>query len=597
MPFQGVQSAQTVAMRPLDKGMILDQSSQVLPDGAFLELRNFIGAKEGLKKRPGYEAFAGGFTCPYKPLDFVTLWAVDGSQESLLITDKTLWRVNPISMSEVKWVRYNTGTVEVSGLSLIGSGTAWESADILPGDLVRIGAYEGVIKTVVSGTSIELESSNIPDQVGASYEVLATFTPGLSSLPDWTIFENTLIIADGKRPLIAYDAATQTLDYWVDATAKYPSSTPFVAVCVTSFLDRVWCGFTADGPDAIQRQRLRWSSLADGRDFSIATNYLDLPYVNGALQRILPLGARLIAYFSDAVFKGTQTNYPLLPVRFDAMETGGIGLVGQKAITSYLGGHFWVGQDDMYLTTEEGVMRIGSPVVKETVKVCGAPENIYVATDPWNFNVVFGFPRTNSWIERTWRYDYRSKAWSYETAQATMLANPVVNTSLDWQDLTGTWQDLNTFFPTWDSMNMEDPRKLLHRAWDNKLWKQTPLGAIDDGTTVIEGQIITKDFDYGSPDALKSWVRFGLKIDSDSIFADPIQFTVEVSTNRGRVWKQVGTLTVPAGFDEGYVNFRAIGSTLRIRLTTSSNVESYLITEMTARVRASGSEHDVSTQS
>lgn len=598
--MQGTMSAQTVAVRPIDKGMILDRPSQSIEDGALLDARNFIAGPEGLVRRPGYQQFAGGAAVPYRPVDFITLWNTDGSQESILITEKTLWRVNPISVQEITWTLDNTGTVDVSGLSVTGNGTTWTSEDIMVGDILRVGSYEGVIAEITNDTTIVLGDSDIPPQTGASYAIVASFSSygstTVPAVPDWTVFDNKLIIVDGKRPPLVYDGGLGNIGYWVDNPAKYPVTGAFIPRCVTSYQDRVWFGSLLDGSDGDQRQRLRWSALADPRDFSIPTNYLDLPYVNAALLRIIPLGQRLMAYFGDAVFMGTPTNFPLLPVRFDPVETGSIGLIGPKAITSFLGGHFYIGQDDIYLMEEGRARRIGSPVLRETVKQATSYEGCYAAVDPWNTSVVFGFPRDFPHIQRLWRYNYRNGAWSYDLVEADMIANPVVNASLDWQDLTGSWDTLSAFFPTWDSMDLKDPRRLLFYSWGGQLWKQEPNIEADRMTTPIEAAFTTKDHDLGGPDVLKTWVRFGLKIDFDGGFDRPLSFTVQVSTNRGRVWKSVGVLTIRDGFDEGYINFRGTGSTCRFRLVTDSISRPYRISEYTLKVRVHGDERDVSTQ-
>lgn len=593
-------SAQNIYARPVNKGMILDQPPQAIPDGSFVLLRNFLPNKEGPRRRPPYQVFAGGASCPYKILDYTTVWDTSGSQINILITEKTLWKVSPSGLTEVPWVVSSAGTIDVTSLSVTGTATTWLTDDIRPGDLLRVGTSEGIIATIDSDTAITLESSTIADGTGLSYEVLATFSPGEIEIPDWYVYANTLLIADGKRPLIAYDIESDTVDYWIDDPGKYPSTGEFIACSVCGFIDRVWAGYTIDDTDGTQRQRVRWSALADKRDFSISTNYLDLPYVNGGLQRLLPMGDRLMAYFDDAVFMGTQTNYPLLPVQFDKMETGGIGLVGKKAITSFLGGHFWVGQDDMYLVSPEGAKRIGSTVARQSIGACAAPQRIYVAPDPLNSTIVFGMPLGGEYIERLWRFDYRADAWSYEDAYCSMVATPAVNMHLTWDSLPGTMDGIDTSYPTWDSMDVSDPRRYIYvgavKGTDYYVHRMVPSGSVDLVDTPIECEIITRDHDYNEQDMLKTFVKFGLKIEYDTPLTENLVFHAYVSTNRGRTYKPVGQLVVRTGYDEGYVNFRATGSTFRIRLVSTSAVDVYYVAEYTIRVHGHGGEHDVSTQ-
>lgn len=592
MPWSGPSSAKIIPMRPLDKGMIRDRPSQVIPDGAFTELRNFIGNQEGPHRRPGFTLIGGGEQCPYNILDQVTVWSTTGSQISILITEKTLWKLGLSGIIEVVMTTENTGTVAVAGLTVTGTGTTWLSSDILPGDLLRIGTEEALVATVDSDTQITLEAATITDDTGLSYSIVATHSPGLIPIPDSVVYANNLIIADGKRPLISYDVDTDTIDYWI---STYPSTGEFISCAVTGFNDRIFVGYLDDATDGIVRQRIRWSNLADKHDFSTVTNYLDLPYVSGELQKLVPLGQVLIAYFTDGVFVGTPTNYPTLPVQFDMSETGGVGLVGKKAVCSYLGGHFWVGQDDIYMTTSGGTERIGSPITKLSVRACQYPELIYTTGDPANFTMCFGMPEDQDFISQIWRYDYRCGAWSHDEIDATMIANPMMQLTLAWDDLPGTMDEIDTVYPTWDSMNADDPRRYLYRALNGYIYKLSLDGDADAGTP-IEAELITKDHDFNELDGLKTFVRFGIKIESNVIISSNIVFNAYVSINRGRVWKSVGQLTIRAGYDEGYVNFRAIGSTCRFRLVTQSAVESYYISEYTMRVRLSGGELDVSTQ-
>lgn len=598
MASSGQMSAISIPMRPLDKGMILNKPSQLLPDGAFTRLRNFLPSTLGPKRRPGFTQYASGDTAEYPMVDYVTLWMTNGAQISLLMTEKFLYRVNPLSgFSRVDWFYAGPGTGLHNGYVIEDTSAHFLANDITLGDVVEMGTYSGIIVEILSDTRLRMDPCNIPEGYSGAYNVQRSFGPGICKLPDWTIFNSELIIADGKRPLTKYNPVTNQFEYWTtDPAKKLPGGIDFIPGCVTSFGDRIWCGYTVDATDGTQRQRIRWSALADETDFHITTNYLDLPYVNGAVRRLIPLGNTLIAYFDDALYMGVPTNMPLMPLRFDAIETGGIGLVGPKAVTAFTGGHFYIGQDDMYFLTRDGAQRIGSPITKESIKLSQTPERCYVAMDPWNTCVVFGFTKTHDFMESLWMFDYTSKGWSYTDIQTYMIANPVVNTSIAWDDLTGTWDTLGNTFPGWDSIKLDDPRKFLFIESASILWKGTEAGNSDFNVNAISCTLSTKDHDFGEPDTLKTFVRFGIKIEVETVLEETLQFATEVSTNRGRSWKYVGVLAIPINKDEGYVNFRSTGSTVQFRLTSTSPVESYTITEYVIKTRLHGSERDTSTQ-
>lgn len=596
MAWRTPSSASVQSVRPLSKGVIRDRAPQSIPDGGFVRLQNFFAGTEGILRRPGYMILAGGQQIPYKILDYVTLWGTDGLQQRIALTDKTLWRIYNTSAEEIKWTTDDTGTISISGVTVTGSGTSWLSEDVKVGDLVRVGSEEGVIQNITTDTEIILEEATITDQSSVSYKIQGTFTPRNTDIPDWTTHNNVLIIADGKRPLIAYTPDTGTIDYWIDDPGKYPSTGEFVPSVVVSFNNRVYAADVEDGTDGRQRNMIRWSALADPRNFSIATNYLYIPSMRGTIQKLVPLQANLYAYFNDAVYVGTPTNYPLLPLQFDRVETGNNGINGKHGIMNYLGGHFWVGQDDAYIMTSDGPEHIGIPVFIDTIKRCKNPARIYVAADPSTYTVAFGFPITNDFIEEIWRYDYRAKAWSMENTSATMLANPLVNEVVDWSSLTGSWADLSATYPTWESMNVGDPRRYLYRANDGYLYRSTSDLEEDDTEGTIQAEFITKDHDYDAPDTLKTWVRFAAKIDSEYDIEVNIPIQMYASVNRGRSWKFIGTLTIYAGMDEGYVNFTATGSTIRFRGVCNVVAPPFRITEYTNNVRSLGAEQNLGVQ-
>lgn len=596
MAWRTPSSASVQAVRPLSKGVLLDRSSQTIPEGGFVELSNFFAGTEGIKRRPGYLLLANGAQIPYRILDFVTVWDENGLQQSIIITDKTLWRAYTITVEEIPWITYSTGTISISGTTITGSGTSWLSADMKVGDLVRVGTEEGVIENIVSDTQLTIEEATLTNQSGVAYEVHATFSPRYVDTPDWTTHNNTLIIADGKRPLIAYSPTTGTIGYWIDDPGKYPSTGEFIAGTVVSFGNRIYAADIQDDVDGRQRNMIRWSGLADPRDFSIVTNYLYIPVSRETIQRLIPLGANLCAYFDNAVYLGTPTNYPLLPLQFDSIETGGNGILGKHAVMSYLGGHFWVGQDDIYLLTESGPSRIGAPVFARTIAECEKPGYIYVAIDPSNYDVAFGFPKSNEWIEEIWRYDFRAKAWSMEPTESTMLANPTIDERITWNSTSDTWDTIDASYASWEAINVTDPRRYLFRAWNGYLYRITQGEIEDPNALAITAEFVTKDHDYDAQDTLKTWVRFALKVDPYEVLDVAVPFQIFVSVNRGRTWVSVGTLMLYAGMDEGYVNFTVTGSTVRVRGICAAAVAPFTISEYSLTVRSLGAEQNLGVQ-
>ena len=670
-------SVENATIRPLDKGMHVEVSGQNVPDGGFIDLRGFIGGLEGPKRRPTFSPYAAGQVTKYNHVDYATIWQTTGAQVSILITEKTLYKVNPITgVTEVAWA-YSTGTITVSGTTVTGSGTAWNTNDIMAGDVIRVGTEEAVVLSVGGATSITLEAATLTNGSGLSYSIQRTFAGGTNPMIDWAIFENKMLIADGKRPLMVYDPVTDTIGYWttdgankiltastaitsagtiaVSGSAVTGSSTAWTTPTVplpgdtltvngysdtiasvtdathivldhtglipvtaagasyaitrmvgidfvpnavgamsdaTVGLNRVWVGYTYDATDGTQRQRIRWSALADPTDFSVSTNYLDLPYVWGRVLKIAQLGGTLAVYFDDAIFLGYTTNSTLLPLDFRKVETGGIGLVGVKAVCSYLGGHFYVGTDDIYFLAAGSTApkRIGVPIVKETLKKCKRKDRIYATIDPENYRVLFGFPKATAYIETIASFDYRTESWALDDFQTYAIGNPSINFSTSWDALTGTWDTLVGTDGTWDGLTWAAQDRSLFVEHSLSIQSQSSSGSLDFATTPVSASFTTPDHDFTMAEYSKVWVRFGVKIDYETPPLNPVVFSVQGSTNKGRTWKSLGLLTVPVGRDEGSVAFRMLGSSCRFKLTTNSTVTPYYISEYSMRARKVGSE-------
>lgn len=452
----------------------------------------------------------------------------------------------------------------------------------------------------VSGSQISAEQALGSYFTLTNIRVVRSFKAQQPSLIDFVVADGELIFASPEVPLLVYNDSTEELELFIQSDSNridYGSGPiDFQCECVTFYNDRLFVGHTIDSNDGDKRQRIRWSTLTDKRDFSDSEAYLDLPYVSGQLKRLVPMGNILVAYFDDGIFFGTTSDIKGLPLSFQQVETGGNGLVGSKAVVSWLNGHFFVGQDDIYYLSNKGPERIGSTVVDQTLGVCQKPWRVYVVIDPVRYRVVFGFPLANDIMENLWSYEYRSEAWSYRKVSTWMVANPMVNTELTWDDLTGSWDNLSSLSYSWDDLNYNDPRRQLYVEYDNKLYQLSDNAALTFDGSVIDGLIETQDYDFDAPDELKTATRLSLKITETGSRSNPIVFTVKGSTNRGRNWKDLGKLKIRTNADEGYVNFAMTGSTFRFRLETDSEVLSYTINEMVARIVPRGRELSLGTQ-
>lgn len=585
-----------VAIRPLNKGMILNLPTTALPSGAGVRADNFIVHTEGLYRRPGYEAFAANDqaeTLDIPLYDIATGWNSSGVQAAVVIGSKY---VNDITiyggLSPVVW-SYSVGAVKISGVyvSSRSASTNWLTTtnELQAGDLFQIsdGSHIVEISSITTSNQLVLLSAPATSYSSVAYNIRRTFNPTTSYLVDWTAADYKIIFADGSRFLYYYKDS---------AFGDYASGvTDYKPKCVVFFADRIWIGNIIES-GAHYRQRIRWSSATDRTSFA-AADYLDLPYSAGGIRRLVPLGDMLIAYLDDAVWYGRATNYTDLPYAFNRLETGGRGLVGTKAICSWLNSHYWVSQDDVFVTNVNGTVEaIGSPVVKETIRKCDNLSYVYVVPDPQNDSICFGFPETSTEIAKIWRYEYKAKAWSYDSVQATMLANPTIDLSYSWDDMvtylgaSDTWTDGGALIATWDDARAGATLRRLYYSYDGRLRKLSDTGSSDPGGAAINAVFDSADYDFGEPGLDKTVLSLSARIERAEGTTDAIDLTVYGSGNRGTTWKSLGTIALAAAKDEGIVTFRMTGSIFRFRLACSTECGPFTITEVTLRVRGRGKE-------
>ena len=265
-----------------------------------------------------------------------------------------------------------------------------------------------------------------------------------------------------------------------------------------------------------------------------------------------------------------------------------MGLPGPKCVSIAQDGHYFVGTNDIYYLNPSFVLTaIGTAAARNSVLATSNLNRAFTAIDMKNYRVMFGIPGNSSTIEKIWSYSYLVKAWSYDSISCGFIRNASIISTITWDDLgsyAATWDDMSVFV-TWDGINGGSSGNQVFLGISDKLYYYSP-GAVDDTGVPIAASFITGDMDFGSGDADKTVKRIRLSI-GKAVSAD-LSFVVSVSTDRGLTWKNFSTLSIKAGYVEGFAGGSARGATLRFRFTTSSSVESFRIEELEARIRAAG---------
>lgn len=657
-----------IAVRPPNKGMFCHLPAQAIPKEACLVAKNIHFTPGGARRRPEWTEDAANGTISYTRIDGIgVIWDTSGDQDAFVIDDKFFYIVGGGDEGFTgKYWTYTSGTASATNTDVTGIGTAWNTSSIQVGDVIVLDANgsgagpEAVTIAAINSTnSITANTTFTTTYTTADYEIRRAFAAGPV---DWAVGLNEVLFADGQRELYYYDPDS-------DAFANYTSD-GYAPSTVAYWRKRVWIGRTQESGNDY-RYRVRWSGVSNTQSFT-TSDYIDLPYTVGLIRKILPMGNLLYVYFSDAIYIGRPSN-STYPVEFQRVETGGIGLIGTRAITPWFDGHFFVGQDDVYYISQAGLDRIGTPVVSKTIELCQYPDYIYAAPDPKNSRIVFGFPEDQQEITKHWSYFYKTKSWSYDDIEcdslgyaefvesitwanimdapytsgsvtvdisadsdrltgvgtvwasdvssgdyvfidtdadgiyetqrtvSSVVSDTAINVSVDFtSDITTsnyrivasdqTWEDLP--YSSWDTIRGEEGFSGdLYFGRGIRLYKLNESGSLDDATNPISMEYTTGDLDLGAPNTNKVFTRLSIKTASD-VTADTT-FHIFGSTNRGRTWKTLSPaagVTISQDTDETKCDFRIMGSLVRFKITSTSQVNPYVISELVYRVRPIGEE-------
>jgi hypothetical protein len=599
-----------------------------LKPGALLDAQNVVVRPKGLYRIQGYDAFIGG--AAWSPADTPCIlaagWGNNGIQYPFLFTQNYIFLAEwPSSYVRVPW-NYATGTASTSGTAVTGIGTLWQTLGINTGDIFQINSVNYVIQSVNSDTSITLTTS-AGSQIAQAYNISRYLGANTSSIVDACQVDDVtlgqyLVAASPGNQILALTPQTQAVANLVGTAAKQPATGGFTAQCVAYTLGRVFAGNLIDGSSGFARTRIRWSKATDTTDFSDPTAFIDLlaqgSSFSGAIQRMLPLGTMLVCYLDDAIFVGSPSNTANLPLAFQQIPTGSVGIAGPRAVANLIlprdetniwgvntSGHFFAGFDNVYFLSASNLSLepIGSKIVRESILRCQYPSRIQASVDWVRRRVRFGFPRSNPYIENIFEYDWETKEWSYEVRTTWLMADLPLSSS--WvatimQDMLGdnmqtmTGQNMALSSGTSNSFTRSHYIENEGTLWDSS----TDENATNPDGSANPISIQTADFDEGAPGMVKFWRLLRLKItwDPETVPNIDIPFSVSISMNRGRTWRSIGTMTITQGNDEGYINFRATGPHIRFLITSSAAVTPYYITELSRVVSLRGVQSDIRQQ-
>jgi len=611
MPASGIPQPTTLTLRPLTGGMRTDTESLLMPPGSFRDLKGFDVRTRGLRRIDGKRLFIPEQIPFWEPTEKVSaidgFWGTDDAQFNYALTDRALYKIEFATpsgyFSPVWWQRQYETSEYVSGTGVLTVKTYnLETDKVRAGDFVVLASAPTVRYEIesVTGLTVKLVTGlTIPSN--ASMFILRLFQAKYPFGVDVATYSrstaNWMILVDGSEGgIYAYNGGyLKPFELHFPGVGGNPDTPSYTSArTVMYFGGRLYFGCVGL-LGSNYRQRIIWTEVLDLQE-TPADAYQDLDETPGQILKFVGLGSLAFVYFNDGLYYGRQTNLAGLPYAFTRLDTGGVGLCGQNAATSFFDGQIFVAPDEIYyVTASSGLEAIGTPVLRDSIRAAaqaGSLDRTIVRIDIPRQRVLFGFSLNGGAdLDRIFAYNYTTKAWSY-MGQGSVVAFNVVNFADEIEygdiDVNATYADYaSVLFLAMGGSYVE--RQLTFVNSSGYVETLNLNSASDEQAPGVQVPISvvleTGDFDFDEPDTDKTMMELRVKLAQAEIPRSlPVVFDVLGSLDRGESWKNCGRIAIPASKNEGATGFRLTGSTVRFRLSSTSIVEPYEVSELTLRV-------------
>jgi len=577
------------------------------------------------------------------------LWLSDGDTRAGVVTNRALYTLDDeTGYNPVYWCRdYAVGAYDGTGANAVitvpygpvteaePAGTNYVLDDLLSdGDWIYLndgGTYKYFLVSTVASSTRRLTLVGKPTNAlvpgSSTFKVLKPFQAFGSSYVDFTFGRFKAYFVDSYSPMVfQYDGA------WLSPLIiknLVGDRNIYGAKTIAYFKERLYFGNVREtlGTGVKSAQRVRWTETLDWSK-SYDADYQDLPYKQGELLKLLGFGDVLIAYMTDTLYYGRQTNMPSLPYAFYQLETAGIAPVGMKAIVGFFSGQLFVGQDDIYYLTSESavttsssdaakttstgpqITRIGSVIAGEALKSTYELSATRLKVDLLNSRVVVALAKSTETLTDLYFWNYKSKGWSFSRNVAfSAIAALSITDQYHINEVDPTWTYDGapiSNLPIVSQMAKLGAMNLMGFLTSGHLMQYSAVGtehllpmSTGESTRPLYAQLVTQNMEFGLPSDNKTVLELNLKISdlADERLED-IRFLTEASIDGGRTWRKLGYLRIRPNDDEDTLNFRVTGSMVAFRLTTglrSTPTETYPtqyeICSYSLRIRKRGSEY------
>jgi len=626
-------SPSTFNFRPLSTGMVTSETSMAMPNGSFLDVNGYDVTTRGPKKhgawRPGMlDVLTGApiqltFTDPTERIEASPQLAMpDGTTIELVLTNRSLYlmdealgykRLNWMETHNVHMISQTATTTTVAALG------DYRDNFVDTTDTLLFDSGEYTISVVeVTDVLLTITFNGVPSITGITqFNVIKFFKSNDEQFVDWISSRFKLYFVDGVTRMIWKFDGIPNGDgncYMKPHIIKgyVGERTVMGAKSLASFGERLYFfGIFEDEVDSQLNHiyttywnRVRWTEVLD-HSKCFSGSYQDLTRTHGRATKIVGMGSLIMAYMSDGIYYGRQTNLTSIPYVFTYIETAGITAIGMKAVSTYFDGQVFLGVDNLYFISADAQISDLGSAISETMRDSIEIDHMsFVAVDTRRSRILVGTSLTTTACDCVYLFNYRSKAWSRSNlvrfVAPSFLVNNVYLYYLSLPD-TDLYNLSSLMFKSYSDVDANTSDKKFYCFMDGYLMQYEDTQGLNQlmvggavSTQENSTELITPDFDFDQPDGDKTALRVSLKITENNSISrtNNIYFEVWGSNNRGLSWKHLGRMRIQPNRDEDALNFRFMGSTLRFKFRhgfmddgTSTDVEPFTISEVILRIR------------
>jgi len=405
-------------------------------------------------------------------------------------------------------------------------------------------------------TTITVDEDVDPGTGDGSIRVLREMTSTAGDYIDYAVGTDDdyhrLYITNGRDRPRYWDGSSDSFYLWC------PEFTGF-ETCRTMevFFDYMVLGYitlASDNPKTIA-----WSDTSDFQEFNDDNSgILLIPSLSGDIQRIEPLGDRLIVYSDDSIASLTLVGYPTI-LSSEVLIPKGVRLVSPRGIASFGPAHLFASQENFYFFDGGRAIRPIGDAVRALYK---EEINFQHGSSLFAFNdvvkrMIFVFvPTTDDGSGNLSGgtiftldyniYDLRDFKWSHleTTDLPTCFGYYVRETGARWSDYPDVaWVDMEGIWIE-EAGQVDFPVRMMGAGSEVFMWDET-IGLDDAGDSDTAYTAFYQTPDLVVPEVSQSTLGRWLEFEVDLA---GVEVTLAYSTNHGATWTDISTQTLTGEF-------------------------------------------------